>query len=270
VARAAVILDFLRVRGRTYRYGSDRSQQADLHLPDGEGPHPVMVLIHGGSWRARYGKSVMRALASDLLERGWAVWNIEYRRVGNGGGWPATLSDVAGAIDHLAQIEAPVDLRRMSVTGHSAGGQLALWAAGRQKLAPGAPGASDGPLPVAFAQVISLAGVCDLAGAYRLSHGGATGDFMGGSPEQLPDRYLIADPMAQLPLSVPALLVHGVNDMTVSIKLSRNYARAALAAGSSVELVEIEGEAGGHRTYIDPRSAGWREVTARLMPGGQG
>ncbi len=270
MARAAVILDFVRVRGRTYRYGGDRSQRAELHLPRGEGRHPVMVLVHGGSWGARFGMAVMRSLARDLVERGWAVWNIEFRRLGNGGGWPQTLCDVGQAIDHLADVQAPLDLSRVTIAGHSSGGQLALWAAAREKLPPGAPGALEGPASVALQQVISLAGVCDMAGAYRRSRaegGGATGAFMGGSPEQQPERYRLADPMAQVPLSIPALLVHGVQDRTVSVKLSRSYASAALAAGASVDLVEIEGEAGGHRTFIDPHSAGWQAVVARLATG---
>ena len=107
-----------------------------------------MVLIHGGSWQARQGRIVMRGLAGDLLRRGWATWNIEYRRVGNGGGWPHTFADVAAAIDHLAAIDAPIDLANVSVLGHSAGGHLALWAASRGKLPSGAPGQLAGGPPV--------------------------------------------------------------------------------------------------------------------------
>lgn len=117
MARTRQILDFL-TRGQSHRYGSHRSQRADLHLPKGPGPHPAMVLIHGGSWQARYGKIVMRGLAGDLVRRGWAVWNIEYRRIGNGGGWPETFADVAAAVDYLGGIDAPVDLGRVSILGH--------------------------------------------------------------------------------------------------------------------------------------------------------
>src|SRR5947209_17240556 len=133
-----LIAELLLTRGRTYRYGRARSQRADLHLPAGVVSPPVMVLVHGGSWQRRYGRIVMRGLARDLLRRGWAVWNIEYRRLGGGGGWPATFADVAAAIDHLGQLGSLVDLSRASVLGHSAGGHLALWAAGRARLAPGA------------------------------------------------------------------------------------------------------------------------------------
>jgi acetyl esterase/lipase len=263
VARLRQILDFL-TRGQSHRYGSHRSQLADLYLPKGAGPFPVMVLIHGGSWQARYGKVVMRGLAGDLVRRGWAVWNIEYRRLGNGGGYPETFQDVADAIDRLDRVDAPLDLEWVSILGHSAGGHLALWAAGRAKLPEGAPGALDAPSRVRLRRVISQAGVCDLAGAYRKWHGGAVRALMGGSPEDLPERYSLADPSAQVPLDIPVLLVHGVEDATVSVGLSRGYERAARAAGADVELVEIEGPSGSHRAHIDPRGVAWAAVVSRL------
>jgi acetyl esterase/lipase len=264
MSRARWIQHYLFTRGRTYRYGADRSQVADLHLPPGDGPHPVVVLIHGGSWHKRYGRAVMRALAADLLMRGWAAWNIEYRRIANGGGWPATFADVAAAIDRLDGLHPALDLRRVNVLGHSAGGHLALWAAGRAALATGAPGAFAGRARVPIARAISLAGVCDLAGAYREWHGGAVRELMGGSPDRLPERYEVADPMRRVPLTMPVLLVHGVLDETVSVGLSRAYADASRAGGGDVELVEIEGAAGRHRAFIDPRGAAWAPVAARL------
>jgi acetyl esterase/lipase len=263
VARTRLILDVLAPRQR-HRYGPHRSQRADLYLPRRPGPHPVMVLIHGGSWQVRYGKIVMRGLAGDLMRRGWAVWNIEYRRVGDGGGWPETFEDVAAAIDHLATLDAPVDLERVSILGHSAGGHLALWAAGRTKLPAGAPGAYSTRPPMSVRRVISQAGVCDLADGYRRVPEGAVTSLMGGGPEELPERYAIADPMAHVPLGIPVLLVHGTADETVSVELSRNYASAERAAGGTVELVEIEGEPGRHRAHIDPRGEAWAAVTSRL------
>jgi acetyl esterase/lipase len=241
-----------------------------------------MVTIHGGSWQARYGKIVMRGLVGDLLRRGWAVWNIEYRRVGNGGGWPATFEDVAAAIDRLPELDAPLDLERVGLLGHSAGGHLALWAAGRAKLPAGAPGAPAGSdalagerttvardalgvsLPVRPRCVISQAGVCDLASGYRMWRGGAVRALMGGSPEQLREQYAIADPLARVPLEIPVLLVHGVEDETVSVELSRDYERAARASGGVVELVEIGGRAGRHRAHLDPSGEAWAAVTSRL------
>jgi acetyl esterase/lipase len=260
VTRTRLILDFL-TRGQTHRYGPDRSQRADLYLPLGAGPHPVMVTIHGGSWQSRYGKVVMRGLAGDLVRRGWAVWNIEYRRIDGGGGWPTTFLDVAAAIDHLRTVQALLDLDSVSFLGHSAGGHLALWAGARDRLTAGAPGAEPA---IHARRVIGQAAVCDLAGAYALWHGGAVRRLMGGPPEQLPERYAVADPIRLVPLAMPVLLVHGVLDTTVSIDLSRRYAERAAAAGGSVELVEIDGEAGGHRAHVDPRGQAWTAVTRWL------
>ncbi len=260
MARSRLILDFL-TRGRSFRYGPHRSQRADLYLPLGAGPHPVMVVIHGGSWHRRYGKVVMRGLVGDLVRRGWAVWNIEYRRLGEGGGWPATFEDVAAAIDKLAEIEAPIDLDSLSVLGHSAGGHLALWAASRERLPSGTVGA--GPA-VRFKRAVGQAAVCDLAGAYRLWRGGAVKALMGGSPEQLPDRYAVGDPLALIPLESPVLLVHGTLDETVSVELARRYARESDVAGGMVELIEIKGQAGRHRAHIDPRGEAWAAVTQWL------
>jgi hypothetical protein len=118
MASARLLGEMLLRRGRTVSYGPDPSQCADLNLPSAPGPHPVMILLHGGSWRSQYGKRVMRGLVGDLLTRGWATWNVEYRRVGNGGGWPETFLDVASAIDHLPALDAPLDLDRASLLGH--------------------------------------------------------------------------------------------------------------------------------------------------------
>jgi acetyl esterase/lipase len=258
--RPRLILDFL-TRGETFRYGVDRSQRADLYLPLGAGPHPVMVLVHGGSWHKRYGRVVMRGLAGDLVRRGWAVWNIEYRRLGNGGGWPETFEDVAAAIDRLTELDAPLDLEQVSIIGHSAGGHLALWAASRDQLPAGVPGAQP---RIAFKRAVSQAGVVALVEGYRAWRGGAVRALMGGSPEDLPERYATGDPINFVPLEMPVLLVHGVQDETVTVRLSREYFQRARAAGGQVELIEIEGPAGGHRVHIDPRGEAWATVTGWL------
>jgi acetyl esterase/lipase len=216
-------------------------------------------MIHGGSWAAGFSKIVMRPIAADLARRGFAVWNIEYRRVGRGqgGGWPATFDDVAAAIDHLHRLDAPIDLARVTLLGHSAGGQLALWAAGRAKLPEGAPG--YGPITHPRA-VVSMAGVADLETSYREVGGGAVGWLMGGSPDAFPERYAIGDPIRLVPVPMPVLLVHGTEDKTVSVRRSRNYAAAERAAGGEVELVEIAGEAGIHRSHVDPNGEPWAVV----------
>jgi acetyl esterase/lipase len=204
--RPRLLFDFV-TPGRAVRYGTEhRCQQAELHLPRGREPHPVVVTIHGGSWSAGYGKVVMRGLAGDLVRRGYAVWNIEYRKLGRGegGGWPATFEDVALAIDHLATLAEPLDLGRVIFFGHSAGGQLALWAASRGNLPSGAPGAGPRVEPVA---AVSAAGVADLAESYRETPRGAVGRLMGGGPDEFPERYAVADPIALVPLAIPVLVV---------------------------------------------------------------
>lgn len=258
VYRTRFLLDLL-ARPQTHHYGDHPSQRADLHLPDGSGPHPVVVVIHGGSWAATYGKVIMRPIACDLARHGWAVWNIEYRRIGRGqgGGWPATFEDVAAAVDHLDSLDALIDTARVVGLGHSAGGQLALWAAGRYKLPADAPG---GAPQVDFTAVVSQAGVNDLGGAYRQAPGGAVGMLMGGSPAEQPDRYAIGDPILAVPLRMPVLLVHGADDQTVSVRRSRDYATAARAAGGTVDLVEVPGEAGAHRKHIDPTGPTWAPI----------
>ncbi len=233
---------------RTHRYGAGSENEADLLLPDGgAGPHPVAMLVHGGFWRARFTRTLMSALAVDLAERGWATWNVEYRRVGTGGGVPETLHDVRAAVEGLMRIEAPVAARRLLVIGHSAGGQLGLCVAGMPHVAA----------------VLSLAGVCDLGAAARERIGeGAALEFMRGSPEEQPDAYAIADPLRLLPTRTESLLVHGDADERVPIEQSRAYARAARAAGDRCELLELAGV--DHFAVIDPRTQAWATVAEHL------
>src|SRR4051812_5141529 len=172
-------LDVLNVPER-HRYGPHAQHRCELWLPSGPGPHRAVVVIHGGFWRARYGKAVMKPVCADLVRRGVAAWNIEYRRIGRGqgGGWPATFDDVAAAIDHLPEVAAGrLDLDRVACVGHSAGGHLALWAASRR----------DSRVPIS--RVVGQAAVCDLAAA------GAARELMGGSAEDVPDRYAAGNPM---------------------------------------------------------------------------
>lgn len=206
-----------------HNYGPHPSQFCELFA----GGPSVAVLIHGGFWRARYGLDLEHALAADLVARGWTVWNIEYRRIGEGGGWPETYDDVRAAISAL-----PVSADRVVAIGHSAGGHLAVRAA------------ADVPLT----SVVSQAGALDLYELARLgTSDGVVGQFLGGSPDEVPELYEDATPR---PPSVPLLLVHGALDEDVPVAMSRDF--------DAGDLVVVEDE--GHMEQLDPRSQCWRAV----------
>lgn len=245
---------------RQLAYGDHPDQVGNLHLPVGAGPWPVVVLIHGGFWRWGWDRTLMTRLAHDLAGRGFAAWNIEYRRVGqDGGGWPGTLEDVAAAADAVAGLEG-VDASRVATVGHSAGGQLAVWLAARHRLPAGAPGAGPAVRPRV---AISQAGVVDLAaGAADRLGDGACAALLGGTPAEVPERYAVASPAALLPLGVPQLLVHGGRDDIVPPAQSRAYAEAAAAAGDDVELIELPDA--DHSDVIEPEHAAWAQVVERL------
>ncbi len=212
----------------------------------------MAVLLHGGLWRAEYGLDQMEGLAADLITRGWAAYNVEYRRVGSGGGYPQTLEDVAAAIDALSDIEEPLDLDRVVTIGHSAGGQLALWAAAARKRRPHR---------VSLAGTVGQAPVSDLEHAAGIG-GGAVEAFCGGLPADVPEAYRAASPAVQLPFGLPQLIVHGARDELVPVALSERYAEVARAAGDDVTLVVRERD--GHFEHLDPRSAAWEDVVRWL------
>lgn len=245
-------------------YGPEETQFGELWLPPGARPRPVVVLIHGGYWRARYGLDYFGHAAAALRDAGLAVWNIEYRRIGNpGGGWPGTFLDVGGAVDALRDLAEryPLDLGRVVALGHSAGGHLALWAAARHRLPEHDPLASPNPLPLAGA--ISLAGVSDLRRAWELRLSDAVvNDLLGGSPKTVGARYRSASPIELLPLGVPQVLIHGDADTAVPLELSERYHRAALAAGDRCELMVLPGA--GHFEVVDPRTSEWQHVLASV------
>lgn len=226
----------------------------DLRVPDGPGPHPVAVVIHGGLWRAQYARDQMDTMCADLARRGWASWNIEYRRVGAGGGWPATFDDVAAAVDQVALLaeEHQLDLTRVVTVGHSAGGHLALWAALRHKIPAGAPGVA----PVVRPRLaVGQAAVADLRRAAGEEVAGpAVFDLLGGGPDEVPERYATGSPFDLLPGGTPMVLVHCAGDDLVPLSLSEGFVDEACRRGDAARLATVEG---GHFEHLDPSTEAW-------------
>ena len=235
------------------RYGDDPTQWGELHRPEGASLG-LVVVVHGGFWRARYDASLGVPLAEDLAGRGWTAWNLEYRRVGNGGGWPATCDDVAAGIDRLADVPG-LDLSGPVVTlGHSAGGHLATWTAARGRFERWQP------VRVPVTAVVSQAGVLDLVRAHAEGlGGGAVRDFLGEPPGPGHDP---ADPQRQVPLDVPVWCVHGRHDDVVPLGQSEGYVAAARAAGAAAELLVVDGD---HFTVIDTASPAWQRTVEILV-----
>ncbi|HEX6970076.1 MAG TPA: alpha/beta hydrolase [Micromonosporaceae bacterium] len=239
------------------RYGEHPDQIADIRLPATGVTEatPLVIVVHGGFWRAEYDRSHTGPLAADLAARGYLVAQLEYRRTGQGGGWPATFDDVAAGVQALPGLVAATlgrpDLgnRPAVLLGHSAGGHLALWCAAE--------------LPERVAGVLALAPVADLAEAYRLNlDEDAVAALLGAGPDLVPDRYARADPARRVPLPVRTVIVHGAKDLQVPIEISRRYVDLARTAGSDISLVELpEAE---HFGLIDPESQVWTVVTAAL------
>ena len=228
-------------------YGSGPLQRGEWWVPPSSytGVLPTVVLVHGGYWGPSYDRSLEDAIAADLAGRGFVCWNLDYRAADEP--WPATLTDVAAGYDFLTRgaFAQRVDRRRIAVVGHSAGGQLSLWLASRDRAAGFAP-ADTVPKP---ALVVAQAPVASLAQGSQLGLGGGAVDrFVGGSPQQVPERYRVADPIALLPTGVPSVLVHGTRDDVVPISQSKAY---VAAAGSSARLASYDG---GHFEHLDPGS----------------
>jgi acetyl esterase/lipase len=240
-----------------HRYGDDRSQVGELFLPRRADGVPVAVVLHGGFWRDAYDRHLMDELCEDLAASGWAAWNLEYRRLGSGGGWPETFLDVAAGIDELPRLAGrKLDLGVVVTIGHSAGGHLALWAAARRGLPPEAPGARP---RVLVTHAVAQAGVVDLAEAARLRLSRSVAEeLLQAPPEDAPGRYAVASPAERLPLGVPQLLVHGERDDIVPAQMSRAYARDATAAGDRVDLA-VHAHL-GHFEHLDPASPAWQSV----------
>ncbi len=246
----------------TSSYGPGDDQVGDLLVPDGDGPHPVVALIHGGFWRDHWTRDIMDGAALDLRTRGWATWNLEYHRVGTGGGWPLTTEDISAGVDHLRHIAADhdLDLGRVVALGHSAGGQLALWAAHRPHLANNVPDATTG---VGLRAVVALAPVSDLVNGFEVGVGdGAVEAFLRRTPDDGPDRYAAASPALRLPLGIPHTTIHGTEDTAVPVAMNRAFCSSAEAAGDPVTYREVDGV--DHMSLIDPQSDVWNVVVAEL------
>lgn len=225
-------------------YGDDPNQFVDVRLPAGPGPHPIVFFIHGGYWRAKYGLTYAGHLCGALKKAGIATWNVEYRRVGNpGGGWPGTMEDIRGAYRLLQKQEkdSPLDLKRLCVAGHSAGGHLAVCLAS---------------LEPSIRRVLSLAGVLDLHRAWELHlSNDAVVEFLGGTPAEVPERYREASPAER---AVPAIqkVVHGMADDDVPYEIGQRY--AGRKPGEDVELITLPGI--GHFEIVDPGSSVWAQM----------
>jgi acetyl esterase/lipase len=233
-------------------YGADPNQFLEVRLPAAKGPHPVLLNIHGGYWRAKYDLAHTGHLCEALRTAGVATFNIEYRRVGNdGGGWPGTFADIRSAYRFVQQgrSQFQLDLDRLVVMGHSAGGQLALCLAAHEP---------------SLRRVISLAGVVDLKKAFalHLSHD-AVAEFLGGAPEVVPEHYREADPMELSISHARQWLIHGNEDDTVPSEFSRDYITQKKKTGESVELVEIPHA--GHFDLIDPASNAFQSVKTTVI-----
>jgi acetyl esterase/lipase len=241
-------------------YGDDPAQFGYLGLPGRARPRGTVVLIHGGAWQATSDYTQMTPMGKALMELGYAVWGLEYRRLGNGGGWAATFEDVARGVDHLEKLsrlhpagDNRVLTRQVAVLGHSAGAQLAVWAASRTKSTPG--GAPAFPLSGA----VSLAGPLDLTAAARFPDlGEPVRDLMGGPPERVPDHYRAGDPTLLVPASVPVWVVQAVYDTQVPSTQGTDYVAAARRAGGRARLVQVPGS---HQTVIDPDAASWVTIS---------
>lgn len=245
-------------------YGEDSSQYGALRVPGGRGPHPVVVLIHGGCFKAVYATARdMDAMGEALEADGIASWNIEYRRLGQpGAGWPGTYLDVGHAIDHLRTL-APrynLDLGRVVIVGHSAGGHLALWAAARPRL----PATSDVYIanPVAARGVVDLAGPVDMSAYIReyetLCRDSVITSLLGGTPAARPERYVQSSSIRMLPLGIPQVIVLGTHEDFVPRPLAEAYVEAAVKSGDRARVLVIPGA--GHFEIASPRAFTWPRV----------
>lgn len=244
-------------------YGSDINQFGDLYLPSSRKPHPVVVLLHGGCWLAEYGLEPLGKMCQAIADMGCAVWSLEYRRIGNGGGWKTTFTDVAIGADYLKNIadQYTLDLSRVVVVGHSAGGHLGLWLAGRHCLPTDSELFSDEPLPIHG--VVALAAIPDLIeGIKRNICFGACQNLIGDTPEAAPQRYQHGSPHLLLPLGVYQWHIVGRSDELVPADYVQQYITVA-NQHDQVKL-EIIAET-GHFEVVVPGTPAWNAVKNAIL-----
>lgn len=234
-------------------YGKESTQFGDLFLPSpanhAPAPHPTVLFIHGGFWRNAFNLDHAGHLCAALARAGAAVWSLEYRRVGDpGGNWAGMSDDIIHGAQHLVALQARynLDLTRTIAAGHSAGGQLALWLAAQRV--------------IDLRGVVPLAAVSDLRRAWALQlDGGVVGQLLGGSPDQVPQRYAAASPAELLPISVPQRVLHGTADNVVPFDMSQRFAKAS----GNAKLIPLTGA--GHFDLIDPRARVWPTVQGNIL-----
>ncbi len=249
-------------------YGPAAQQFGDLRLPStvtfGPGPYPVAVVVHGGCWTSGVGTKVSSAsLADALTKRGVATWNIEYRAIGDaGGGYPGTFQDWGAATDYLPTLAAsyPLDLSRVIVVGHSAGGHAALWLAARHRIAPGQALYSASPVPLAAAVDLDGPGELRPTLGYSGMCGNAATTLLGGLPEEVPDRFAQASPSALLPLGVPQYIVSAT---FMPLAAAQRYRDMASALGDTVQITNQS--TSGHFEMITPGTPEEAQVEAIVV-----
>lgn len=248
-------------------YGAAPSQFAELFVPAGAGPFPLAVIIHGGCWTKEFGGiTQMRNMAGNLAAQGIAVWNVEYRRYDEeGGGYPGMYHDVATAMDQLRALapQHQLDLSRVVLIGHSAGGHLAQWAGARARLPRSSPLYVAEPLSVPV--VISLGGLADLRNEQALIKSSCDRDMAqlaGVASAARPDIFSDTSPAELLPAGVRTVLIHGEHDTIAPLRVGQDYARRAQAAGDAAEVLLLPG--GSHYDEVAASSPSWPLIEAQI------
>lgn len=244
---------------RVSHYGEDALQYGELRLPAGAGPFPVVVVLHGGCWTSGFATvDYTDVLAAEITAMGYATWNVEYRQVGDpGAGWPGTFEDWGNALDHLRVLaeSEPLSLKQVVVIGHSAGAHGALWLG----LRPNIPNAAylTGKAPLRPHAVVAIDGIADLRGWIgadaNVCGKPVIAPFMGGTPEEVPERYALASPIENTPLGIDQYLVAS---KVMTPEMAQSYAETATAKGDAVAVLQVID--GGHHDIMAPTTEQWR------------